>query len=154
MNYKKARKTVMSPTHATRCQGADNRQQSFILRRRGYSYQEIGDELGISPQCAHQHVTSVLKESREITGEVSDDVRELELKRIDLMLKALSIKAARGDEKAIETTIKLMARRTAYLGLDVATKQELAVTTSLYDMIKKADDIITPVETEIKKPVE
>jgi predicted transcriptional regulator len=132
----------------------DLRKKCFDLRLAGYSYQEMADELGVTAQCAHHHVTETLRISREQTAEITDQVRDLELKRIDLMLKALHARANRGDEKAIETTIKLMARRTAYLGLDAATKQELAVTTSLYDMIKKADDIIKPVEPEIKKPVE
>jgi hypothetical protein len=60
----------------------------------------------------------------KICTEKAEEVRRLELERLDAMLAGIWSRAARGEEAAIDRVLKIQARRAALLGLDAATKQE------------------------------
>lgn len=60
---------------------------------------------------------------------VADEVRTLELERLDKFLLALWDKIEQGDPIAIDRGLKIMDRRAKYLGLDAPVKQQVEVTT-------------------------
>lgn len=96
----------------------------FEARKRGYSYREIAASLGneITPQACHQIVVRTLKKLRAKTAEAADDVRTMELLRLDAMLQGLWGKATNGDCNAVLRAIQLGERRAAILGTDAPKK--------------------------------
>jgi DNA-directed RNA polymerase sigma subunit (sigma70/sigma32) len=56
-------------------------------RREGYTYVDIGVQLGISRQRAHQLVSDELRQLRGQTSEATEDLRWLELDRLALLTK-------------------------------------------------------------------
>jgi hypothetical protein len=60
---------------------------------------------------------------------VADEVRTLELERLDRFLSYLWDKIEQGDPVAIDKGLKIMDRRAKYLGLDAPIKQQVEVTT-------------------------
>ncbi len=105
--------------------------KSLELRKRAYSYEQIGKALGISKQAAYVHVKKALEHLRLEVTEVTDEVKQLELARLDAMIARLWRDAmpddpnAEADHKKMETMLKVMDRRAKYLGLDAATKHEV-----------------------------
>lgn len=90
------------------------------MRKLGYGYQRIADELGIGIKEAWEAVQHAL---HAIIEEPAKDVLKLELERLDLMLeKALEKATTLGDEKGANVVLSIMARRARYLGLDAPEK--------------------------------
>jgi hypothetical protein len=77
---------------------------------------------GISRQAAHHLVIAALEERRTQLAEDADDVRELELERIDRLFRRMleRLDSPRNDvpERTVGAIVKLMERRAALLGLD------------------------------------
>lgn len=72
----------------------------------------------MSVQAAHQAVTAYLEATRAVSREAAEEIRRIELDRIDRMLAAVSPQAEDGDLQAVQTAIKLQERRAKLLGLD------------------------------------
>jgi DNA-binding Lrp family transcriptional regulator len=103
--------------------------QVLDLRKQGYNYREIAERLGISVSTAHKHVTKMLAALREKTVEIADDVLRMELDRLDTMLAGVWTAATAGDTNAIDRVLKIMERRSKYLGLDAPEAVTLGVHT-------------------------
>jgi hypothetical protein len=71
--------------------------------------------LGVTVGRAYQLVDEAM---RETVQEPAEDLRKLELERLDLMTAALMDKARRGRLRAINTMLNIMERRAKLLGLD------------------------------------
>ena len=94
--------------------------KALELRSRGLSYRQIAQELGYSgPAGAYKAVGTGLDKTLR---EHSEDVRQLELERLDAMLDGVYGKATSGDDKAIHVALRIMERRAKLLGLDAPTK--------------------------------
>jgi hypothetical protein len=93
---------------------------SAILAKRfsGKSLADIGAEENpaISPQAVQQLIGRALA---AIPRQSTADIRLLEASRLDAMQAALWPAALAGDVQAITTTLKIMVRRAALLGLDL-----------------------------------
>jgi hypothetical protein len=85
-----------SSTSADIVRGAAHRLQAVPLQREGHTYVDIGVQLGISRQRAHQLVSDELRQLRGQTSEATEDVRRLELERLDAMPRAPLTKDKRG----------------------------------------------------------
>lgn len=98
--------------------------QALDLRKRGLSFRAIATKLNISPQTAY---TDVMKElgrlAKERDGKL-EELRELELERLDMLIIALEPMARVGDPSAVNSFLKAMERRAKYLGLDAPEKHE------------------------------
>lgn len=115
------------------------------LRARGLTYREIGDRLGMAPQSAHEAVQRALVEA---VREPADEVRALELARLDALLAHawavleryhVTVQQGRlvldpdGDPipddgpvlAAIDRVLKIQDRRARYLGLDAPVRHEV-----------------------------
>ena len=107
---------------ATQAKAAERRRLAFELRKAGASYEEIGRSLGCTKQSAHAMVHKVLAELRARTEETAEDVRSLELHRLDSLLKGLWPKASQGDPLRVEKALKVMERRAKMTGIDMPDK--------------------------------
>lgn len=95
--------------------------KALELRGRGLSYYDIARQLGYrGPSGAWKAVTSALD---KMLREPSEQVRQIELARLDALLSGVWDKATHGDVKAIHAAIEIMGRRARLLGLDAAEKQ-------------------------------
>ena len=94
------------------------------LRKAGASYQTIAERLGYrSSSGAHKAVSSALKATLR---EPADELRELEVTRLDAALLAIWRRVQSGDERAIDRLLGIMKRRAALLGLDRPARRELS----------------------------
>lgn len=103
-------------------QGAEQRIKCLQLRKLGLSYQEIGDQLGISRQQAHKHVWKALDQYAITTEEEVAEAKATELARLDGMLKGHYPKAMAGHVGSAQICLKINERRSKLLGLDAPTK--------------------------------
>ncbi|MEU3013354.1 helix-turn-helix domain-containing protein [Nocardia asteroides] len=85
------------------------------LRRGGAGYRAIADHLGVSISTAYSYVADALK---EVTREPAESVLQIELDRLDDMMRAFYPKALRGDYKAADRVLRIMERRGRLTGLD------------------------------------
>lgn len=99
----------------------DKHRQALELRKAGASYEVIADKLGYShPSGAHKAVTSALQKTLR---EPADDLRNLELDRLDAIMLALWQPARQGNQGAVDRILRIMERRSKLLGLDAPAKQ-------------------------------
>ena len=99
--------------------------RALDLRKAGATYQMIADQLGYGgPSGAYKAVTSALKATLK---EPADELRTMELERLDAMLLPLWRRVQNGDERAVDRVLRIMERRAKLLGLDAPTKVDLAV---------------------------
>lgn len=96
----------------------ERRRQAFELRKAGFTYQDIGDHVGISKQAAHGLIRrELIRLTREAEKDATE-MRALELERLDALTKALWDDAMKGDPGAIDRLLKISERRSRFLGLD------------------------------------
>ncbi len=118
--------TRQSKSAGVRLTAAERKQKALELRKAGCSYQVIGDELGVSRQQAHRYVTAALESIRKETAEEADNLRTIELERIDALFLECYAAAKKGNFPAVDRCVKLSERRCKILGLDAATRQEIS----------------------------
>lgn len=113
---------MKSPTHPKRLGIAEQRREAFALRKAGHDYNYIAAKIGKSRKTACQYVLDELARLAHEVAEDADDVRQIEVQRLDDMFNVAFVKAIKGDLKAMEQVVKIMDRRAKFLGLDSATK--------------------------------
>lgn len=100
----------------------ERQRQALELRKAGVGFQAIADRLGYSDHSgAYRAVKSALKKTLQ---EPADEVRALELERLDKLLLGLWPRATSGNDRAIDRVLKIMQRRANLLGLDAPQKVE------------------------------
>jgi hypothetical protein len=62
---------------------AEHRLRALQLRKKGHTYREIGLQLDMSEQRAHQHVIEGLRRLNTERSELAEEVPQLELERLD-----------------------------------------------------------------------
>ncbi|MCB1809624.1 MAG: hypothetical protein KDJ99_32010 [Candidatus Competibacteraceae bacterium] len=112
----------MSSTEARRITAAERRAQALDLRLAGYSFEAIGQQLGISKQAAYKHVSTALETLHTQTDNSAEQLRALELERLDALLKGCWTAATAGDSESTRVALKVLERRAKLLGLDVSTR--------------------------------
>ena len=89
----------------------------------GYTYEQIAEQVGYnSHQAAAKAIGSALK---RLEKEPAEEVRKLELRRLDLMQRRLAARVTEGDEKAHDRWLAIMAHRARLLGLAAPVKAEI-----------------------------
>ena len=114
-----------APTTKKRLTAAERREQALQRRIGGWTFQRIGDELGITRQSAHNLVITALKDLNEKVMESAAELQRLELERLDTMNNAIWGAVLKGDVGAIDRAIRIQARRAALLGLDAPKKTDI-----------------------------
>jgi hypothetical protein len=88
------------------------------LRIGGYSYREIGKEIGESHEAARKQVKDALQKIETATAESAQELVRIEVERCDAMLKGLWGDAKDGDVDAVIASLRIGKRRSELLGLD------------------------------------
>lgn len=101
--------------------------QALELRKAGASYDQIARQLGFAQKSgAHHSVMRALKASIAMRNAAAEDVLEIELQRLDEMLLGLWSEARKGRWLAVDRVLKIMERRSAFLGLDAPKRSEIS----------------------------
>ena len=102
----------------------EKQRQALALALAGLDYQSIADRLGYnSRQAAWKSVQSAMEKAIRPAAE---EYKELQLSRLDVMLKSIWPDILKGDLKAIDRALRIEERRSRLLGLDAPLKQELS----------------------------
>lgn len=96
--------------------------RALEYRRAGWSYRAIGEKLGVSHVTAYDDVMGELQRLAKERVNNLEELRELELERLDMLLKGLEPMAKVGNPGAVNSFLKVMERRARLLGLDAPTE--------------------------------
>jgi len=103
-------------TSERRLTAIEKQRQALVLRKAGASYEAIAEQLGYGGKSGvHNAVQSAMRRTLQAPA---DELRALELGRLDDLLKGVWGAACAGNVAAIDRVLKIMARRAALLGLD------------------------------------
>ena len=116
---------------------AKRRKLVMEKRRAGKVYktiaEEVEEEVGIDrlpsgggPRYAHQDISRELEKYRDDLRENAEFLVELQIQRIEEMIRSLYPKAREGDEDAISEIRNLIKRKSDLLGLDEAEEYILS----------------------------
>ena len=106
------------PTSPRRVRARERELQAVELRKAGLNYRQIGEVLGISHVAVGKAVKRALATYSEQTKEATDELRQLELERLDALTLAFSPKAMAGDTQAAKLILRVMEHRSRLLGLE------------------------------------
>lgn len=102
--------------------------QALELRNAGATYEQIHVQLRYGDaRNACRAVRRRLAAIQDQCNETAALVRQQELLRIDRMLLGVWTKAKSGDVQAIGCVLRLMERRSAYLGLDAPKEAKITI---------------------------
>lgn len=101
---------------------AERRVRALELRKAGIGYRTIGAQLGVSEAQAHRDVQSALSALRELELAEADDLRRLELERLDDAMLAIYPQVKRGNHGAIDRLLRIMERRAKLTGIDAPAR--------------------------------
>lgn len=97
---------------------AHRRIEALNLRRTGMGYRDIAKNLGVSPKRAYEIVSQAFEELKNDQHHTAEEVRAIELERLDKMLESIWPKVEKGDVAALDRAVKIQERRAKLLGLD------------------------------------
>ncbi len=114
----------MSRTGKDRLRGLALEEEVVKLRLAGLSFPTIARNLSCSVSGAHKACMRAIARRLEKIGETTEQVLQLELERLDVMLRVLWPKCLAGEAGAIDRALRIMERRARYLGLDKPERHE------------------------------
>lgn len=101
---------------APKPQVLDKEHRVVSLRREGLTWDLIAKEVGYaSPSGASD---AYYRASYRVVQEDLEQIRQLENERLDFLFNAVWKSALEGDHKAVDSCLRIMARRAKLLGLD------------------------------------
>jgi len=113
-------------TSVRRIKTTEKTLKALDLRKKGFSYTQIGTKLGCARQTACRYVLSELENLADKCREEAVHVRDLELQRLDeLYLIAYRAISDGNDLAGIDRCLRIMERRAKLLGLDAAQKVDV-----------------------------
>lgn len=115
----------------------DRQIKALELRKAGLTYQQIADNAGFGTRQAA--FAAVQKALSKVQHEAAAPLLTLELERLDAMLLALWPQAKAGNQGAIDRVLRIMERRSKYLGLDAPTQTIVDQVTEVLVRFEGAD---------------
>lgn len=98
---------------------AERRIKALELRKAALSYRAIGKQLDISECQAHDDVKAALVDLKALQDESAEELRSIELERLDQMQAVMQQKALKGDASAVDRVLRIMERRAKLTGIDL-----------------------------------
>ncbi|MGV9194067.1 helix-turn-helix domain-containing protein [Microbacterium sp. MC2] len=121
-----------APRRLNKVQRATRRAEAITLRRAGVRVDTIAERLGVSPRTIQAWLHEAIA---DIPREAADDLRMLELDRLDALFAAQYRAALAGDGQAVDKCLKVMERRARLLNLDAQHAAGLEAVGSLLDRL-------------------
>lgn len=104
--------------HRNRALAAERRRTAVEMALVGHTYQAIADELGYANRGTVHRIVKTALADHELDS--VDELRQLELERLDMLQAAYFPRALDGDLSAANIVLKVMDRRLKLLALPVA----------------------------------
>ncbi len=119
-----------SKTSKQTLNAAQKRARAIELRKQGLTYAMIAADIGCSRTAAFKYVAKELQELRERCSADIEDLRRLELERLEEAHRLALGLATKGKSQAIKVralneVVKISARRSALLGLDSPQRHQI-----------------------------
>lgn len=123
----------------------ERRHQALELRKFGLSYSAIGERLGVTANTACRYVKKEIEAINKLNNESAEELRRMELERLDLAMSAIAPQVRKGNLGAVDRWLRISERRSKLLGLDATPRM------NYLDMFKQlADDgMITQAQAEV-----
>jgi hypothetical protein len=116
----------LSASAAQRAKTAERRTQAIQLRLAGLDFETIAKRLGYSSrQAAAKDLQRALARNIEMERSAADELRHVELMRLDRLQGAFWARALGGDLKAAEFCLRVVTERRKLLGLDAPAQVEV-----------------------------
>lgn len=125
---------------------AERKKNAVELRLAGASYRDIGNALGCSTVTAMNDCKEALA---EIPMQQADEMRTVELSRLDRLQRAVWGKAIKGDLQAVDRALKIIDRRAKLLGLDAP--QQVQITANDVDLDATVDKMLRVAEMALQQ---
>lgn len=110
------------PSHPRRLAALERTKRALALRLAGHTIAAIARQLGCAASTAYEALQRGMIDFRADVERGADDLRTLEVARLDYLLTVLEKRLRAGDCKAIDRAIRIGERRAALLGLDAPRK--------------------------------
>lgn len=108
----------MSHSDIQQIESEETRYKIFELRKAGWSHAQIANALN----CTRHHISQLLRKELETTRTLADaaldDLRTLELARLDEATKSIWPRVLNADTRAIDIFLKISERRAKLTGMD------------------------------------
>ncbi|MEU6703877.1 hypothetical protein [Streptomyces wuyuanensis] len=128
--------------------------QCLQLRLDGHSFRAIAEQVGLAVSTVHDRVRDAIEQD---VNPKADELRALELARLESYLVRLVPRINKGDDKAINTAVRISESRRRLLALDMpvtvhatvheVTQQDL----ELQEMIRAAKARVALEEQELRR---
>lgn len=125
----KPRRTSATVKRAAR---ATRKQEALTMRLAGVSTRTIAARLNVHPSTVYAWVKDAIA---AIPQEQADELRALELERLDTLFAAVWRDALAGDTRSVDAALRVMQRRAALLNLDAAHAAGLEQVENLLDRL-------------------
>jgi DNA-binding CsgD family transcriptional regulator len=106
----------------------EREREALELRKTGMTREGIAEAMGLSVSGAFGAVSRALARLVTECTEGANELRRLEVERLDHMLAAISPAIDEGDLAAIDRALRIQERRAKLLGLDSPSQQQLDIT--------------------------
>lgn len=113
---------------ARMCKAREHEFLAFEMRKQGYTFQQIADSLGVTDLGAHKMVMRTLERLATQTAETAEQVRAMEIERLNELWRHAWEQVENGELRAIDVCLNIQNRRARLMGLDAATKVDLSGT--------------------------
>lgn len=100
----------------------ENRKKAVELRRMGYTYEFIGQQLCMTAQSAHRTVKKAMDLIRKEQDEDAEYLRAIELANLDRAETYIWPSISKGSVQHIDRLLKIQERRAKLTGIDAPTK--------------------------------
>lgn len=125
----------------------ERERQVLELRRAGLTYDLIAQQVGYSNASgAHHAYTRALKRTLSEAG--ADDLRAMELDRLDRLQRMAWPLAAQGNLRAIDSILRIMTRRARLMGLDAPIVQEVTTYDGSGDIDREVQRLVRLLATD------
>lgn len=123
MKPPEGKKPKKRSTRKRNVNAAFRRRKALEMRRDGFGLQAIATALGMAISSVHETITVGLAETVQ---PVSDEMRELELQRLDRLQQRNNKAVLAGNVDAIRVAVKIIEARAKLLGMNAPEKVEMS----------------------------
>ncbi|WP_433242552.1 hypothetical protein [Actinomadura nitritigenes] len=119
----------MGVSKAKQAEVAARRKQAIQLRLAGVDWDTIAEQLGYrgGRGAACKDVTRALEERRADLDKTAEELRAVEVSRLDRLQAAVWALAVQGEPTAMNAVLRIIDRRIRLLGLDAPRRTEVTV---------------------------
>lgn len=116
-----------TPTRPARLQARERDRRALEMRMQGLTFSAIGVELGVTRQAAEQAVRRSLEETKAAIAERADELRAIEMERLEKITEVLWPRVLEGDLRAIDRVLRTRESFRRLTGLDLSQETGTAV---------------------------